>query len=313
MRAPPRRVADSARPEVPDPARFRIVFPRLSADPIAEGSLGEENRAAIANIAKLLVSHGDWPSLRFIFVSPRPAPCEAADQCAPEHLMWQRVNAATSEIKTEVDKAGTPLPFGQLGWAFVDELQRAIELPLPPEGSEAISLFLLVNDDGQAGTCPGQVLVFDPNLPPVIGAPWETPAIPLPADQIVEAAAGTTVQIRQGMEGLGTAHAFWEREDGTCRLDESLASGQAAEVEPGKQTLHLILARSSTTVAELLREHAGQNCQKTSAALSDSTSRPKGIGDNVQQRDSGALIASPESEVALLACSFAFVRAGPRE
>ncbi len=304
-------VADPARPEQPDPARFRIVFPSSSAEPVAEGKIGGENRAAIANIARALINHSGWPSLRFIFVSPRPVPCALANKCAPEHLMWQRVNAATSEIKAEVDKAGTPLPFGQLGWAFVDELQRAPELALLPEGSEAISLFLLVEDDGQAEACAGQVLVFDPSLPPVIGAPWGAPAIPLPADRIVEAAAGTTVQMSQSSDEPRFAHAFWEREDGSCHPDEPLASGQPVEVELAKQTLHLIVARSSTALAEIHHGNTEQGC-KTVAALSENTSRSKGIGDNVQPLDSGTLIARPEPETVLLACSFTFVPADPR-
>jgi hypothetical protein len=303
--------AEPGHPGYADPTRFRILFPPLSAEPIAGGALGAANRKAIANIAEVLLSHGDWPGLRFIFVAPRPESCVEAEGCTPNHLRWRRTTNAMGAVLVEIDKAGGLLPFRQARdyLAFPEELPDLPSLEPPGEGFEAIHLFVLVEENASAsGSCSGQLLLFDPTLPPVIGAAWGEPALPFPPDREVEATGGSLLTLRRGREPSHHARAFWRHGDGTCSSDDRLASGRAVSLKSGVQTLHLFTAPSLGALGELLRnDPPPRECQPL-AALPIPEGRSKGLRDHIRPLKPEDLIRAPRGDT-VIACIFPFVLA----
>lgn len=294
--------------------RFRIFFPADGAALFSAGAYVAKNEEAFVRISRALSRWSSQTHVRFLFVAPRPADCAPQHGCSAEHRMWQRVNAAMVRIKEAAARQDGRLRFDAVGFAFVDELDDRPALPLAPASADAIDLRTAPSKQATTDPdCPWSVLLFDPELPPVLGAAHGLPTVPV--------RAGTTLLARDILLGASPAAkagaqplAIWENDRGEFRRAlPSIFGAGGTPIPTPEVRLHLLGTRP---------EDAEQ--QRFSAALSDefktilplptalqgqrlARSITKGIGDGVQTLPSAGMEPSQPELSHTKLCSFAFL------
>lgn len=304
---------------------FRVLFPDGSASPSASGEAGEHNRASIGRMARFLGPWSAQKGVRFLFVASRPATCDAGPGCNPDQLHWQRANAATALIKERLGQSQERLRFDMVGLAFLDELRQAgpvvLELPPAPSGAGAIDLRTYV-DRSAAGTqqCPWQVLLFDPDLPPVIGARDGAPAIPLQPGDTVPIGNSAVLQVKALYGAGGESIALWEPRGGEfCRAPGSLLAGRETPIPSTQARLHLLPAGAGASELRRFAEGLGNGCRTDLPRPGilrgvDVVSRStidRGMDDHVERLPPGALRPAHRERIEAAYCLFAFTPMAP--
>ncbi len=243
-------VVAAAQAAAAEEPRYRILFPEHSAEPVTTGEAGAHNSAEVKRIAGAMRVLAPLGTVRFVFVAPRAATCVGTAGCAPEHLMWQRVNAATTALRSEAARASLALPFQLIGWSFLEEL---------PARSMQISTgsgidFRLHLEPPRSEPCQWRILVHDPALPPVIGAREGEPALPVPSGKTIEVSKGARVSITTSARNAGQPLAVWQNAQGEPRkVDPAAFAKSGASVPAGPTRLVLLDPASAEARAMLAR------------------------------------------------------------
>jgi hypothetical protein len=278
--------------------RFRILYPPAAATPYETGDHGKRNQAALAEMGRILGLWSEQPSARFLFVAPRPAGCTAHSGCNPEQLMWQRVNTAVARIKEISAAQGRRVRFTVIRLAFLDELDVAMRLPLPPADSEAVDLFSdpdrATVDDAQCG---GRILIFDPDLPPAVGAVEGRPVMRVSPGTSLVVGRDAVVSVAVTGQSAGSTLAVWENARGEFRIVAPAAFSAAGTRLP-QPSVGLHVVRLGPQDAELERFRVAlsedfKHIASVPAVLQGH--RAKGLGDDVRMLPPGSVgPAQPE-------------------
>ena len=302
---------------------FRVLFPEGTGTPIESGDVGERNRQAIARIAGILPHWSSQRLVRFLYVAPRSATCVSRDGCNPEQLLWQRVNAATALVQASANGNGQRLRFDLIGMAFADEFVNAtepgFELPAPPPGTAAIDLRLYVDNDPPDANCPWRVSLFDPDLPPVIGAANPINSIPLTPNATAVVGEAASLAISPARQEIPGATAVWETPDGQfCMAAPALLGGSLTPIPRRPARLHIIAFQAGDREASQFADSLGEGCRTDVtppkplvAGKSTWPKITKGVGDNVELLSPGELQPPALKAIAPLYCQLTFMPIPP--
>lgn len=220
--------------------RFRILFPANSSDGLWRGALQADNTAALKRIADLRQFWSQSDHVRFIFVAERPAECRRASRCNTGRLLWERVRAIGQRLEELAQAAGQPPAFKLLDMAFADEFADPIKIPPAPDGTDAVYLYLMAGKAVPPANCIGQVLIWDPALPAIIGQSQENPALPMPSDRPLS--LGPCMRFRVS-KGAFEAIIFWGDGSGAYRRAKpALLNGRVMPAPRGRETLYLVFS-----------------------------------------------------------------------
>jgi len=270
---------------------------------------------AVQHMTSMLAHWGQHPGIRFIFVANRPATCGGAAGCNPEHLLWQRLNETAVLLRMAAAQRRGSIRFDRIGQAFQDEFRTSINLPPIPLGTSAIDLRTYVDAKIPSdGSCPWHLLVFDPQLPPVIGEADGKPAIPVAAGSSIAVGNNSLLRLA-GYAGRGnTRLVAWENERREfAAVSPSIFSADGAGLLRLPLRLHLLTASSPDPEllrfnAELAPEfrpitHLPSHLQGPQLARSFA----KDIGDDVQPLPAGGLQPPRSEALGSIHCQITFL------
>lgn len=277
--------------------RYRILFTGHGSDPVSTGEGGMHNVAEVRRIMSAMRRVSPLGTVRFVFVASRAGIC--GPQCAPEHLMWQRVNAATTALRAEAARTGTQLPFQLTSWSFLEELPAGTALPPAGDSRPGIDLRLHL-EAPRPGPCPWRILVYDQTLPPVLGAPDGEPALPVPDGKSIAVGQGARIAIQLPKAGAAEPLAVWQDARGSAwKVDAAAfaAVGTALPVE----AVRLLMLDARDAEARVLSARLSDGTRDYAA--SDGT---RGFDDHVGQAPRQL---QPPTEATSSSCEVAFTTA----
>lgn len=233
---------------------FRVLFPEGLSTPHQAPEHAERNRLSVQHIARMLAHWGEHPGIRFIFVASRPTTCGGAARCNPEHLLWQRLNETAVLLRTAAAQDRKSVRFDRVGQAFQDEFRTPTDLPPTPVGTSGIDLRTYVDAKIPLdGSCPWHLLVFDPQLPPVIGETDGKPAIPVAAGSSIIVSNNAVLRLVGSARRGNIRLAVWENERREfSAATSSIFATDGASLPPPPVRLHLLSAPTPDTELQRL-------------------------------------------------------------